>query len=124
VSITLEDDGERIIGRAPGVSKKELLERAREQPDEEIDLHRMTGAAAEAILKSRLGAAHHAGKRSVLIIHGRGLHSAGGEGVLRDVVVATLQAPSVRGCIHGFITARKEHGGAGALHVFLRAPNR
>lgn len=79
-------------------------------PEDIIDLHGYTKTEAEAILGQLLKSSH----RHVRVITGTGA-SRGGNPVLRDFVVAYLNARSIR-----LNPARREHGGDGALEVFLR----
>jgi DNA-nicking Smr family endonuclease len=55
----------------------------------------------------------------VLIVHGRGQRSAGGVGVLPDVVLETLSRGGAAPVVRAFMSAPQRQGGAGAVVVFL-----
>ena len=54
--------------------------------DETIDLHGLTQDEAESALDVFIANAKRHGSRKILIIHGKGIHSSGGEGVLGHLV--------------------------------------
>lgn len=113
---------ERRLAAAPGVSDARLrsLERG-EIPDEErIDLHGLRRDAAESALAKRLESARERGLRCVLVIHGRGARSPGGEGVLRDALPDWLTGSSCARHVLAFAPARPALGGEGATLVLLR----
>jgi len=60
------------------------------------------------------------GKRCVLVVHGRGLHSKDQRPVLKEAVVNWLGRTGLRKQVLAFCTARPYDGGAGALYVLLR----
>lgn len=73
-------------------------------------------AAREAVLSS----ARVEDKRSVLIVHGRGLHSQAQVPVLKEAVRAWRSTEKVRRQVVAFCTARPQDGGAGALYLLLQ----
>jgi DNA-nicking Smr family endonuclease len=107
-------------GRAFGVSRKTLRELAagRTPPEATLDLHRHTARAAQERLTRFVAESRTAGRRSVLVITGKGDHSRSLER-LRDLVPVWLAGP-LAPAILAFTPARAEHGGAGALYVLLR----
>jgi DNA-nicking Smr family endonuclease len=60
------------------------------------------------------------GERCVLVIHGKGQHSAGGIGVLRGEIAAWLSQGACSASVAAFATARGDDGGEGAMYVLLR----
>jgi DNA-nicking Smr family endonuclease len=75
-----------------------------------IDLHGMTQPDAKLALEEFILDSVRKGRRAVLIVHGRGLRSPGGQPVLKHAAAQWLS--------HGFIGGYD--GGAGALWVLLR----
>jgi DNA-nicking Smr family endonuclease len=114
---------EAVAGRAPDVSARELraLRSGERRPEARLDLHGMTreealDAAERFVQRSRAG-----GLRAVLIIHGRGLNSDGGDPVLRPAVLAWLGgAAATRAGVMAYAPAPQRAGGPGATVVLLR----
>jgi DNA-nicking Smr family endonuclease len=84
-----------------------------------IDLHGMTveqaGQAFEQFLKESIAA----GKRMVLIVHGRGLSSPAAP-ILKSKVIEWLTSGPWRKWVMAFTSARLCDGGTGATYVLLR----
>ncbi|MEO8211829.1 MAG: Smr/MutS family protein [Myxococcales bacterium] len=108
--------------RADGVDRRMLRKlRAGEIPVEaELDLHGLTRARAAAAVDRFLAAARAGGRRSVLIIHGRGLHSGTDGPALRDAVRAALTGGIHAAAVLACCAAPPARGGAGATVVLLR----
>jgi DNA-nicking Smr family endonuclease len=83
-----------------------------------LDLHGMTQDEAHRALVRFVERAHDEGKRTVLVITGKG--TASGEGVLRRAVPRWLAEPQCRAKVLATEPARPQHGGDGALYVLLR----
>ncbi len=83
-----------------------------------IDLHGMTVETAESALDHFLRHALARNFRCVKIIHGRGLRSAAGP-VLKERLLALLQTRHAKHVV-GYVTARPNDGGLGAVYVLLR----
>ncbi len=105
------------VGTAPSIVRE--LARRDASPETKIDLHGMLAAEAEAEVVRFVRRAHKSGARRVLIVHGKGLHSEGGAGVLRDVVVRALTHGGAAPVVLAFASAAVELGGSGALVVEL-----
>jgi len=118
----VEDDGERVEGRRVDVPVTALrrLRRGLWPIDGRIDLHGMTVAEARTRLDLFLRTARARGERCVLVIHGKGRHSAGGVAVLRGEVSAWLSQGASSAHVAAFATARGDDGGDGATYVLLR----
>jgi len=106
-------------GAAPGLDKRTQmrLKRGQVELDAVIDLHGHTQTEAHRALAAFLQGSREAGRRTVLVITGKG--QAGG-GVLRDAVPRWLNEPGFRPMIRAFAHAQPKHGGEGALYVLLK----
>jgi DNA-nicking Smr family endonuclease len=109
-------------GKAPGLDRKTQtrMRRGQVQLESRIDLHGMTQTIAHRALLNFLERAYHEGRRSVLVITGKGLSPDGEIGVLRRAVPAWLNEPPMSTWIKGFDYAARQHGGEGALYVLIR----
>lgn len=81
-----------------------------------LDLHGLTTSQAETRLHAFLCASLDRGRRSVRIIHGKGLRSGERGPVLRQMVHERLKRTSA---VRAFLPARAEAGGSGATDVLL-----
>jgi DNA-nicking Smr family endonuclease len=82
-----------------------------------LDLHGNNSDAARKLLQGFLHEASQREMRCVLVIHGKGLNSRGGEAVLRKLTRHWLtQHPSVL----GYCDAQPKYGGSGAVLVLLK----
>lgn len=84
-----------------------------------IDLHGLTAADALEAFSAFMASAIAAGKRAVLVIHGRGLSSPAAP-VLKGEVFFWLTRGAFRKWVLAFTSARGCDGGAGATYVLLR----
>jgi len=84
--------------------------------DASLDLHGMTSREAEVALASFFTTAEHTGCRKVIIVHGKGLHSAS-EPVLESVVKRWLERRASAGR-SGHADA--VNGGKGATWVLMK----
>jgi len=113
--------GERLEGFAAGIDRAWLrrLRSGDVAVEERLDLHGLTARTARAAVTRALLAAHEAGRRCVLVVHGRGARSAEGP-VLKAFLLRWLTEARVAPLVMAFSSARPEHGGAGATYVLLR----
>jgi DNA-nicking Smr family endonuclease len=88
--------------------------------DATCDLHGMTAALARHQLERVVEASVRVGRRTLLVIVGRGLHSGPEGPVLPALVVRTLRSRPVNEHVLAFAHADPAHGGQGALAVLLR----
>ena len=110
-------------------SKPDLLDdatsrkiaRGKTSIDAKLDLHGMTQDEAYGTLFRFIDHAYASGKRTVLIITGKGSR---GEGVLKQSVPRWLSEPWCRERVIGYRESHISHGGSGALYVRLRNQNR
>lgn len=84
-----------------------------------IDLHGLSAREAREVFDAFLREAIAAGKRAVLIVHGRGLSSVD-EPVLKNKVSQWLTSRHWRKWLIAYASARGCDGGAGATYVLLR----
>ncbi len=82
-----------------------------------LDLHGNTADAARRLLQAFLREAAQRGLRCVLVIHGKGINSPGGEAVLRRLTRHWLaQRPDAL----AWCDAPPRDGGSGAVLVLLK----
>ena len=80
----------------------------------------MTQVEAKAEVERFLLESRRIGRRCVVIVHGRGLHSKDQQPVLKERVTVWLTQARLGRLVLAFCTARPHDGGAGALYVLLR----
>lgn len=102
------DDRQRRIDEAERVRRM--------KPQAVLDLHGQSAAEAESSISRFLFDSSRRGLDKVLLIHGKGLHSAG-DPVMEDVVRKALENNSLAGSF-GF--ADRNQGGRGATWVRLK----
>lgn len=86
-------------------------------PQASLDLHGMTSEEADKALRSFVEEALSSGLEKIAIIHGKGLHSDGGVGVLRDVTLSVLDE---MGACREVSMAKPACGGAGVTWAILK----
>ncbi len=89
-----------------------------------VDLHGLTREEARREVRRFLEDSRRRGRRCVLLVHGRGLHSEKQVPVLKEALRAWLATASFGRHVLAFATARPQDGGAGALYVLLRRAGR
>jgi DNA-nicking Smr family endonuclease len=85
-----------------------------------IDLHGMIQVNAKEALTQFILESVRKGWRAVLVVHGRGRRSPGGQPVLKHATAEWLSHGTIGGYVLAFTTARAYDGGAGAVWVLLR----
>ena len=119
--------GEALLEGAIDGLDREVLRRLRRGDyavEGRLDLHGLAreearGAVERYLRESRLG-----GKRCVLLVHGRGLHSPDQLPVLKEALLGWLAGGRFGRLVLAFCSARPADGGAGALYVLLRRAGR
>jgi DNA-nicking Smr family endonuclease len=106
-------------GRDIPAELAERLHRGDFSIQEHLDLHGLNAVQAREAFESFLQKALRSGKQGVLIIHGRGISSAG-EPVLKNKVCQWLTRSRWRKWVIAFTSAQAYDGGAGATYVLLR----
>ncbi|UNE54333.1 Smr/MutS family protein [Bartonella machadoae] len=84
-----------------------------------LDLHGYGQEEAYFFLKEFLQSSQQSGLRYVLVITGKG-RSVGSDGALYKFVPHWLSTSAFRYYVHAFERAAHQHGGRGALYVWLR----
>ena len=102
-------------------SNARRLRQGRAEIEDIIDLHGMTQAEALAKLRQFVHRAALAGKRTILVITGKG---RAGQGVLRARVPEWLKEQPLSQLVIAISDAKPADGGAGALYVRLRRKTR
>jgi len=97
------------------------LENARLPIHDTLDLHGLGSEEARRLLLAFCRKARGRARRVVLVVHGKGAHSPGGRGVLRDEIADWLSSPPLAEYVLCFATASGRHGGAGAVYVLVAA---
>jgi DNA-nicking Smr family endonuclease len=118
----VSDDGRRIEGRRVDLPQDALrrLRRGLVPVDGRLDLHGMGVTEARGQLELFLRTMRVRGERCVLVIHGKGAHSAGGQPVLRGEIGAWLSQGASSEHVAAFATSGEPDGGEGAVYVLLR----
>ena len=96
-------------------TRKKQLNRM--EPQATLDLHGWKGEEALKELDSFLKKSKHRGLKKVMIVHGKGLHSPGGESVLRPLVKQYLEESPI---VRDYGRAPAQSGGSGATWILLR----
>jgi DNA-nicking Smr family endonuclease len=112
---------EPLLGWTPGVRRRTLnaLKRGHLEFQGKIDLHgRDLSSARRKVLKA-LPRAQKAGLSCVLLVPGRGLHSADGVARLREALPGWLNSPELGGVVIACAPAQPRDGGRGAAYVLL-----
>ena len=122
----LADTDEFIEGRVPGLDAGIVrrLRRGEFAVQDHLDLHGMTREEAKVTVDGFLKKARSAGKRCVLLVHGRGIHSKDQVPILKDALKHWLATARFGRHVLAFATARPVDGGAGAIYVLLRRAGR
>ncbi len=89
----------------------------RKEDEDTLDLHGFTREESLAQIRGFLARCVAQGMKKVSIIHGRGLHSEGGQGVLKQVVLRELKASAY---VRWYGDAPPDQGGSGATVVILQ----
>jgi DNA-nicking Smr family endonuclease len=111
--------GEELSFLRDGYPPKLLrhLKRGQFSVQDEIDLHQMNAAAAQATIITFLAEARRDGFRCVRIVHGKGLRSRASGPVLKRLTDRMLRR---RDDVIAFASARPAQGGTGAVVVLLK----
>jgi DNA-nicking Smr family endonuclease len=107
-----------VSGLDPGLVRK--LRRGEFSVQGHLDLHGWSRAEAKGEVDRFLRRSREQGKRCVLLVHGRGLHSRDQVPVLKEALRSWLATARFGRHVLAFATARPQDGGAGAVYVLLR----
>ena len=108
----------KVSGLDPALVRK--LRRGEFSVQGHVDLHGLSRAEAKAEVDRFLRRSRQQGKRCVLLVHGRGLHSKDQVPVLKEALRSWLATARFGRHVLAFATARPQDGGAGAVYVLLR----
>jgi DNA-nicking Smr family endonuclease len=117
------ETGDELMFLREGLSNMVLrkLRRGHWVAQDQLDLHGLRSEEARQLLVEFLNEALARGLRCVRIVHGKGLRSENREPVLKRKVGNWL---AQRDEVLGFVQARPEDGGSGAVAVLLKAKGR
>lgn len=121
-ALSVEQTAQGWTARANGVDRR-VLRKLRDGTiavEAQLDLHGLTRAKALAALERFVSTGRASGRRCLLVIHGRGLHSGHDGPALLDVVRETLTAGAPSGVVLACTSAPASKGGTGATLVYLR----
>jgi DNA-nicking Smr family endonuclease len=99
--------------------RADRLRRGKQEIEGRLDLHGMRQIEAHDALIGFIASAQRAGKKTLLVITGKGSFS-NGESVLRSNVPVWLNEPPLRSKIVAITPAHPRDGGSGALYVILK----
>jgi DNA-nicking Smr family endonuclease len=107
--------------RSPAASARRMkqLKQGKLTPQASLDLHGLLRTAVAGKMRFFLQKAQHQGWSTLLVITGKGLHSEGGEPVLRQEAELFLAGEGHK-WVAEWGRASKQYGGDGALVLFLR----
>ena len=120
--LIIEEVGGAWAARADGVDRR-VLRKLRDRAiafEARVDLHGQTRDKAAGKLAAFLATERAAGRRCLLVVHGRGLHSGPEGPALRDLVRERLTSEKHAGALLACVSAPDAWGGAGATLVYLR----
>jgi hypothetical protein len=119
LAFVLERDGVRVVAhRADGTAPRVAPGWAKNwAPDVRLDLHGVRTRELERKITLAIRECVQRRARRLLVIHGKGIHSAGGEGVLSEAVLDSLTNRRHALHVRAFCTAPARLGGHGALAV-------
>jgi len=122
VPFDIADTDEFIEGHARGLDPRVVrrLRRGELAVQAHVDLHGLLKEEAKTELEAFLTRSRQEGKRCVLVVHGRGLHSKDQVPVLKEALKRWMHTARFARHVLGFATARPHDGGAGAVYVLLK----
>src|SRR5205085_11740129 len=118
----ISDTDEFIEGHARGLDPRVVkrLKRGELSVQAHVDLHGLLKDEAKTELESFLAKSRQQGRRCVLVVHGRGLHSKDQVPVLKESLKRWMRTDRFARHVLAFSTARPHDGGAGAVYVLLK----
>ncbi len=122
----IADTDEYVEGHVSGLDPEVVrkLRRGEYSVQGHFDLHGLTREEARREVDLFLKESRRRGRRCVLLVHGRGLHSEKQVPVLKEALRTWLATARFGRHVLAFATARPQDGGAGALYVLLRRAGR
>jgi DNA-nicking Smr family endonuclease len=122
IPFDIADTDEFIEGHSRGLDPRVVrkLRRGEFAVQAHVDLHGLLKDEAKTELESFLARSRQQGKRCVLVVHGRGLHSKDQVPVLKEALKRWMHTARFARHVLGFASARPHDGGTGAIYVLLR----
>jgi len=122
VPFDIADTDEFIEGHARGLDPRVVrrLRRGEFAVQAHVDLHGLLKDQAKAELEAFLAKSRQQGRRCVLVVHGRGLHSKDQVPVLKEALKGWMHTGRFARHVLGFSSARPHDGGTGAIYVLLK----
>lgn len=122
IDFTMSGSDECLEGHVLGLDLLTVakLQQRYYSPEAHIDLHGLNSQQAFHNIIGFFRNAYLGGKRTVLVVTGRGLNSPEGNPILREKVQEWFTQEPLRRIILAFCAAKQEDGGTGALYVLLR----
>ena len=122
VPFDIADTDEFIEGHARGLDPRVVrkLRRGEFAIQDHVDLHGMLKDEAKTELESFLSKSRQQGKRCVLVVHGRGLHSKDQVPVLKEALKRWMHTARFARHVLAFSSSRSHDGGTGAIYVLLK----
>lgn len=122
IEFDTEYSHEFLTGQIRGLDSKifQKLKSGQSSIQAHLDLHGLNAEQARFALSDFVRRSYMEGKRSVLVITGRGLNSPDGQGVLRQELSSWLTQAPLKRIVLAFTTALPKHGGSGAVYLLLR----
>jgi DNA-nicking Smr family endonuclease len=122
IRFTLSDTQDFIEGAVADLDRrtKTKLRRGDFSVQEHLDLHGLNREEGHAALDAFVRAQRLAGKRCLLVIHGKGRNSKDGQPVLKEHMARWLTRGALGRAVLAFCTAQPADGGAGAIYLLLR----
>lgn len=109
-------------GDTPGMDRRttQKLKRGKLDIEGTLDLHGYTQTKAHQALSRFLQTGYETGRRTVLIITGKGDRLGGRPGILKEAVPGWFNETPMRQWVAGFSYAAPKDGGNGALYVRIK----
>lgn len=121
ISFQIERDRDHVRGIRTGGQPRVLRDLARRvRANRTLDLHGMIQREAREAVTQFVRSGFREGLDILCIVHGKGHHSEGGQGVLRDAVILALTESVAAQNVLAFVTAPEVLGGSGAMLVELK----
>jgi DNA-nicking Smr family endonuclease len=122
VPFEIEGGDEFIEGHARGLDLHLVhkLKRGDFSVQAHVDLHGLLKDEAKTQLEAFLLRSRQQGKRCVLVVTGRGLHSKDQVPVLKEALKRWMSTARFARHVLAFATARPHDGGSGAVYVLLK----
>jgi DNA-nicking Smr family endonuclease len=120
IHLSWHQDFVRAAGSQINRHVLELLEAGRFPIQDYLDLHGLGTEEAILALEKFLKQSRERGLRHVLLVHGKGKGSVGGESVLKETLSQRLCHKRFARWVLAFCSAQAKDGGTGAMYILLK----